>query len=103
MEQSTLVKKIAFSAFLIVYFALLFYTIKAGNGLAFFYRTLNMAYPFMLMSVAYSIKHLGNQYNKFTFVVVALYVLFTLQAMFRILINPDYLSKQVYEKYILGI
>lgn len=98
-EESFKVKKIAFSAFLIVYFAFIFYTIRAGNGLVFFYRTLNMAYPFMIMSVAYSMKYINNMY-KLTFAVVIYQVLFQLLAIYQLLANPNYLYNQVYERYL---
>ena len=101
-EKTATVRKIAFTAFLIVYFAFLFYTLRAGNGLALFYRTLNMAYPFMLMSVAYSMKYLKYPYN-FTNMVIVYQALFTLQSMLRIVINPDSLYRQVYERYIIGL
>ena len=99
-EKDAIVRKIAFVAFLIVYSAFLFYTIKEGNGLTLFYRTLNMAYPFMIMSVAYSTKYLNNHY-KLTLIIVLYQALFSLQAMLRIIISPDSLYKQVYERYIM--
>jgi hypothetical protein len=101
-EGSALVRKIAFAAFLTVYSSFLFYTIQTGNGLALFYRTLNMAYPFMLMSVAYSTKYINSHY-KLTFIIVAYQSLFTLQTMLRVIFSPDSLYKQVYERYILGV
>lgn len=97
---SLTVKRIAFCAFNIVYFSFLFYTIKAGNGLALFYRTLNMAYPFMIMTIAYNLKHINNMYI-LTLILVVYKVLMTFLVMYQVLINPDYLYNQVYQRYIL--
>ena len=92
------VRDIAFLAFMIIYFAFIFYTIREGNGLVLFYRTINMAYPFMIMSIAYSIKY-SNNIRNLTLVVVIYQVLFTFLVMFQILSNPDYLYNQVFERY----
>lgn len=97
---SLTVKRIAFFAFNIVYFSFLFYTIKAGNGLTLFYRTLNMAYPFMIMTISYSMKHINNMYI-LTFILVVYKVLYTFLVMFQMLSNPNYLYNQVYERYLL--
>ena len=98
---SPTVKKIAFCAFNIVYFSFLFYTIKAGNGLTLFYRTMNMAYPFMIMSIAYSLKCINNMYY-LTLLTVTFKVLLTFLEIYQALINPDYLYNQVLERYYLG-
>lgn len=97
---SIIAKKIAFLAFLIVYFAFVFYTIREGNGLALFYRTINMAYPFMILTIAYSMKYLNNMYN-LTLILVVYRVLLTFLVMAQVLINPEYLYNQVYERYIM--
>ena len=97
-ESSNTVKSISFLAFLIVYFAFLFYTIREGNGLPLFYRTINMAYPFMILSIAYSMKYINNMY-RLTLVVVVYKVLLTFLIMFQVLSNPDYLYNQVFERY----
>lgn len=92
------IKRIAFSSFLIVYFSFIFYSIREGNGLALFYRTMNMAYPFMIMSIAYSMKYI-NTMSHITLVVIVYKVAFTLLVMYQILTNPQYLYNQVFERY----
>lgn len=97
-ESSRTVRSISFLAFMIVYFAFLFYTIREGNGLTLFYRTMNMAYPFMIMSIAYSLKHINTMFV-LTLAVVVYRVLLTFLIMFQMLSNTDYLYNQVLERY----
>lgn len=92
------VKRIAFAAFVIVYFAFVFYALKEANGLALFYRTMNMAYPFMIMSIAYSMKYVNSMYY-LTIIVVVVKILYTFLVIYQILANPDYLYNQVFERY----
>ena len=97
-DSSQFVRKVEFTGFMIVYAAFIFYTLKEGNGLVLFYRTLNMAYPFMLMTIAYSMKYINTMRN-LTMVVVVYQVLFTILVMYQILSDPSYLYNQVFERY----
>ena len=94
--------RIANAAFTIIYFAVILLFINVGNGLILFYRTLIMAYPFMLITITYALKR--RYINKYVIGIALLcqwYYIY--QFLVYIIIHPEYLQNQILERLYYGL
>lgn len=96
-----IIKKVSTAAFFILYTGFLFSTITNGNGMTFFYRTLNMAYPFMIITTAYTIHNVNQMKNESLFFVVVALLMLLINIRFYIFINPNYIYEQMMNRYLL--
>lgn len=94
--------RIANAAFTVVYISVVFLFFNVGNGLTLFYRTLIMAYPFMLITIANALKN--NLINKYVIIAALLFQWYHLyEFLFYIILHPEYLQNQILDRlfYVL--
>lgn len=88
------------AAFLLLYTSFLFMSIRGGNTTVFVYRTLNMAMPFMILSIANTMMNI-KEMGKFV-VVLSFYVLFEVLLSIRIFyIAPNIIINQMNDRYLI--
>ena len=94
------IRRVSTSAFLIIYLSLLFATVTSANGITFFYRIINMAYPFMIITVAYALQYAANM-KKITLICIGLaIVMLLINIRFFMFINPNAIWEQMNDRYL---
>lgn len=94
------IRRVSTAAFLIIYLSFLFATVISANGITFFYRITNMAYPFMIVTVAYTLQYAANM-KKITLICIGwAIVLLLINIRFFMFINPNIIWEQLNDRYI---
>lgn len=95
------IRMVATAAFAILYTSFLFATVISVNGITYFYRVFNMAYPFIIVTIAYAV--MKNRGLKGTSVVALLMALFflLLEIRYFMFINPNLINDQMLNRYLI--
>lgn len=97
----SIISKVTTAAFFILYTSFLFATVSEANGITFFYRSFNMAYPFMIVTITYSVNHLGSLRMSSLFFLVMVLLLLLIDIRYFVLINPNVIQEQMKTRYLL--
>ena len=94
------IQRVSTAAFMIIYTAFLLTTISSANMVVPFYRALNMSYPLMLFTIAFTIKNIRSLKGLTIF--MALFVLFELLLTIRVyILHPDFVIKQINDNFLI--
>lgn len=98
--NTPIIDKVASAAFLIIYTGLLFVSVIGINTSVMFYRILNMAFPFMIITITYTLKDV-KEFGRLV-ILMSLYELITILLTIRIFyITPNFIIKQIQERYFI--
>lgn len=97
---SFIIEKISAAAFYIIYISFLFATVSSVNGMTFFYRFINMAFPLMIITIAYTIENIDRM-KKASIIFLMIMACFVLiQIRYILFKNPNLIIDEMMSRYL---